>query len=375
MPELSKSTKEPASGGGSLPEPSSPVTQKILSDILPPDGTSLSYPLPKVPERGEWLEIVAGIYWLRMPMPFALDHVNLWLLEDDEGWTVVDCGYATAEIMALWEQFFTGIMQGRPLKKVIVTHGHPDHIGLAAWLVQRKGGQVWLTEGEYRLASDVSAGVVGWHRESLDTFLRCCGVPQEKASLCPMFRQEYLQGVPKLPVAYHRIQHGDSIDIGDRSWQVFTGGGHSPEHASLYSSGVLISGDQVLPTISPNVSVWPEALNADPLRLYLASLESPWELPSDTLVLPAHGKVFRGLHQRLDELMTHHHQGLDLLFDACLEPRSAVDLLPVLFPRKLGDQELQFALGELVAHLNYLCLRGQVRRDKQPDGSWLFLSI
>ena len=128
---------------------------------IPPSGNPLSYTFPQVPEPGEWLEVDAGVYWLRMPMPFALDHVNLWLLEDDEGWTVVDCGFATAEIKALWEQHFTGIMQGRPLKKVIVTHGHPDHIGLAAWLVQRKGGQVWLTENEYQFARDVHTAAVG----------------------------------------------------------------------------------------------------------------------------------------------------------------------------------------------------------------------
>ena len=308
-------------------------------------------------------------------MPFALDHVNLWLLEDDEGWTVVDCGYASDEIMVLWEQHFTGIMQGRPLKKVIVTHGHPDHIGLAAWLVQRKGGQVWLAENEYRFARDIYTEAVGWQRECSENFLRRCGVPESRFSLCAMPQQRFLQGVLKLPAEYHRIKHDDCIEIGDRSWQFITGRGHSPEHTALYSRGVLISGDQILPSISPNIGVWPNDLDADPLTLYLDSLGSMRELPADTLVLPAHGKVFRGLHQRLDELLTHHHQRLDLLFDACQEPRSATDLLPVLFPRRLDEQDLQFALGELLAHLNYLCLRGQVRRDLQSDGSWLFLSL
>jgi glyoxylase-like metal-dependent hydrolase (beta-lactamase superfamily II) len=308
-------------------------------------------------------------------MPFALDHVNLWLLEDDEGWTVVDCGYASDEIMVLWEQHFTGIMQGRPLKKVIVTHGHPDHIGLAAWLVQRKGGQVWLAENEYRFAKDIYTEAVGWQRECSENFLRRCGVPESRFSLCAMPQQGFLQGVPKLPAEYYRIKHDDSIEIGDRSWQFITGRGHSPEHTALYSRGVLISGDQVLPSISPHIGVWPNDLDADPLTLYLDSLGPFRELPADTLVLPAHGKVFSGLHHRLDELLTHHHQRLDLLFDACQEPHSAADLLSVLFPRRLDEQNLQFALGELLAHLNYLCLRGRVRRDLQSDGSWLFLSL
>ena len=304
------------------------------------------------------------------------DHVNLWLLEDDEGWTVVDCGFATAEIKALWEQHFTGIMQGRPLKKVIVTHGHPDHIGLAAWLVQRKGGQVWLTENEYQFARDVHTGAVGWQEECSKSFLRRCGVAEKQVtqSVSP-HHGFFRQGVPMLPDEYSCIEHGDSIEVGGRRWRVVTGGGHSPDHAALYSHGLLISGDQVLPSISPNVSVWPNDLDADPLALYLDSLGSFRELPADTLVLPAHGKVFRGLHQRLDDLLTHHHQRLDLLLDACQEPRSAADLLPVLFPKSLDEQQLQFALGEVVAHLNYLCSRGQVRRDLQSDGSWLFMSL
>jgi glyoxylase-like metal-dependent hydrolase (beta-lactamase superfamily II) len=360
---------------GSLSAPLSPVAKEILSRTLPPGRSALSYPFPQVPDPGEWFEVDVGVYWLRMPMPFALDHVNLWLLKDDEGWTVVDCGYATAEVQVLWEQHFTGIMQGRPLKKVIVTHGHPDHIGLAAWLVQRKGGQVWLAESEYRLARDIYTEAVGWQEECSLNFLRRCGVPEERALISSMPLRSFQQGVPMLPDEYHFIAQGDDIEIGGRSWQVISSGGHSPEHSALYSCGVLISGDQVLPNISPNVSVWPNDLDADPLALYLDSLDSFRELPVDTLVLPAHGKVFRGLPQRLDELSTHHHQRLDLLLDACQEPRSAVDLLSVLFQRRLDEQDLQFALGEVVAHLNFLCLRGQVRQNLQSDGSWLFLSL
>ncbi len=338
-------------------------------------GRELCYPFVQAPEFGACHEVSPGIFWLRMPLPFALDHVNLWLLEDGDGWTLVDCGYASAEIKALWEQHFTGIMQGRPLKKVIVTHGHPDHIGLAAWLAQRKGGQAWIAENEYRLARDVYAGAVGWQRECTENFLRRCGASEDQLSLSTLSQQGYRQGVARLPAEYHCIEHGDCVEIGGRSWQFVTGGGHSPEHTSLYSGDMLISGDQVLPGITSNVSVWPNEPDGDPLALYMASLVSLRGLPAETLVLPSHGKVFRGLHQRLDVLLEHHHQRLDLLFDACQEPRSATELLPVLFPRKLDDQQFQFALGEVVAHLNYLWLRGRIKRDLQSDGRWRFSSV
>jgi glyoxylase-like metal-dependent hydrolase (beta-lactamase superfamily II) len=167
------------------------------------------------------------------------------------------------------------------------------------------------------------------------------------------------------------------LRIGRRQWRVITAFGHAPEHACLFSADgdggpVLISGDQVLPRITTNVGVWGNQPEADPLAQFLRSMDKFRPLPQDTLVLPSHGRVFRGLHQRLDELQAHHAQRLAELEAALDTPKTAAEVLPVLFRRPLDHHQLVFAIAEAIAHLHYLWYAGRATRQRDNDGLWVF---
>ena len=330
----------------------------------------LRFPLATPPRPGDAVAVAPGILWLRMPLPFALDHINLWLLEDGAGWTIVDCGYAMPEAKAAWERIFSAHLGGRPVTRIIVTHYHPDHIGLADWLAERWRVPLWITEKEWlytRVTSRGSDDFVALRRD----FARRAGLDAAASELFSEREKSYREGVPSVPPAFRRIADGTTIEIGGREWRVVVGEGHAPELACLYCSetGVLIAGDQVLPKISPNVSVQPHEPDGDPLARYLASLAKLREAaPSDTLVLPSHNLPFYGLHARIDELAAHHRGRCEELVAALISPRSAVDVLPVLFRRPLDRHQTAFALGEALAHLHYLERRDALDRVHGADG-------
>lgn len=334
----------------------------------------LSYPFAQVPEFGTCQEVAAGVYWLRMPLPFALDHINLWLLEDKESWTLVDCGVSTSKVKGLWEQLFSGFLNVKPIKRVIVSHCHGDHIGLAAWLTERFDAKLFMSDGEYQAACTVHAAGPGWLRQDSEQFLRSCGLPEKHIRLSAYEPSHYHWLVPTIPASRERLYHGMQLVIAGRTWQVLTARGHSPEHICLHCQelGILISCDQVLGEISSNISVWPDNPLTDPLGLYLQSLLDLSTLPPETLLLPSHGRPFYGLHQRLNQLKEHHAARLNLLRDACSEPQKVVDLLPVLFERDLDNQQRHFAIGEALAHLNHLVLRGEMKRELTSDQQWVF---
>ncbi len=330
----------------------------------------LRFPVAAPPRRGELVSIAPGVSWLRMPLPFALDHINLWLLEDGPGWTIVDAGYAMPETQAAWELIFTDHLGGRPVTRIIVTHYHPDHIGLAGWLTERWRARLWITEKEWLYARVMSRGSDDFgplRRE----FARRAGLDAAASELFGAREKSYRRGVPTVSPAFRRIADGVTIQIDGREWRVIVGEGHAPELACLYcaEAGVLISGDQVLPRISPNVSVQPHEPDGDPLAQYLTSLAKlRAAVPSETLVLPSHNLPFFGLHARIDDLAAHHAARCEELVAALTEPRSAVDMLPVLFRRPLDPHQTAFALGEALAHLHYLEGRGALDRVHGPDG-------
>jgi glyoxylase-like metal-dependent hydrolase (beta-lactamase superfamily II) len=330
----------------------------------------LTYPLDAVPRPGEAIEVAPGVHWIRMPLPFALDHINLWALEDGAGWTLVDSGYALDAVKALWEQVFVSVLRERPVKRIIVTHYHPDHVGLAAWLAQRFGAPVWMTEAEYLTAHAVWSGLAGYERDAVLALFRMHGLDEKYLSLFSVRESAYKRGVPALPGSFLRIIDHDEIEIGGRAWIVVEGHGHSPEHAALHCRelGLFISGDMVLPRISTNVSVWAKEPDGDPLGRYLESLDRYRELPAGTRVLPSHGRVFHGLHRRIQELQAHHAERLDLARAACARPKTAAELMPVLFSRELDPHQVFFAIGEAIAHLNHMMQRGEVERTLGSDG-------
>jgi len=333
------------------------------------------YPFAEAPEAGSVTQVAAGIFWLRMPLPFALNHINLWLLDDGAGWTVVDCGYASEGTRAAWERIFDHHLDGRPVTRIIVTHCHPDHIGLVSWLAGKFGLMPWITKSEYLLAHAYYHCIAGTDHGALLALNQKHGLDRARLDSTDWREDQYRNGVPALPDRFRRIRHGETLVIGGNAWKVMVGHGHSPEHAALHceSLGVLISGDMLLPRISTNVSVWPMAPDGDPLAEFLASLDDYAGLDAATLVLPSHGAPFRGMHERIAGLGRHHKLRLDRITEVCDRPATAAELLPHLFQRRFDDYQLIFAMGEAIAHLNYLMHRGVLTRVDDTDGMYRFV--
>ncbi|MFZ6658464.1 MBL fold metallo-hydrolase [Undibacterium sp. TJN19] len=343
----------------------------------------LHYPFGEtLPENAKTMEIAPGVLWIRMGLPFALNHINLWLLEDDvetenghvHGWTVVDCGISSDATMDAWEILFGDLhnhMRGLPVVRVIATHCHPDHIGLADWLCSRWKVQLWMTAGEYAFARMMSASLPGADGTAMFPHFRKHGmVDPAMQEQIQERKTHYTRMVPAVPTAYHRMQEGIAVMIRQRRWQVISGFGHSPEHASLYCAdlNILISGDMLLPRISTNVSVFAIEPEANPVQQYLDSLEKFLPLPEDVLILPSHGKPFKGLHTRVRQLQDHHAERLEEVQAACAVPQSAADIVPIMFRRPLDAHQLTFALGEALAHLHKLWYDGVLRRELGDDG-------
>jgi glyoxylase-like metal-dependent hydrolase (beta-lactamase superfamily II) len=311
-----------------------------------------------------------------MPLPFALDHINLWLLEDDGGLAIVDCGLGDPATQALWQRIFDGFFAGRPVSRVIATHLHPDHAGNAGWLTQRFGVPLWMSQADFLMAHAWRDETAGYSIAALAAHLARNGLAGERLDALASRGNNYARAVPDFPQAYHRIMDGDELTIGGRAWRAIMGYGHAPEHASLYCAelGVLISGDMLLPRISTNISVQQVDPDANPLALFLGSLRRLTELvPADALVLPSHGLPFRGMQERVAQLEEHHRLRLGELEDVCVEPRSAADVIGTLFRRKLDVHQTLFAMGEALAHLNYLMHDGVLARGVGADGTVRFV--
>lgn len=341
-----------------------------------PLESQLAYPFAEeLPAPGSVRAVAPGLAWLRMPLPFALDHINVWLLDDERagrtGVSVIDSGVATEPTRAAWESIFSGAMADAPVLRVFATHCHPDHVGLSGWLCERFQAPFWTTAGEFGFARMMAAALPGVDGPSAIPHFERHGLT-DPAMLEQMRgrRNYYPSLVPNVPEAYTRLQDGQAIAIGAQRWRVITGFGHSPEHAALYCDTlkVLISGDMVLPRISTNVSVFAVEPEGNPLQQYLDSLDKFAGLPAETLVLPSHGRPFRGLHTRITQLREHHVARLAEVKEACREARSAADIVPLMFRRPLDAHQLSFALGEALAHLHKLWNDGMLERVTGVDG-------
>jgi glyoxylase-like metal-dependent hydrolase (beta-lactamase superfamily II) len=342
-----------------------------------PLESQLHYPLgERVPAPGEAIDLAPGVRWLRMGLPFALDHINLWLLEDGAGWTIVDCGITSDATKAAWEQVFERELHGKPVTRVIATHMHPDHIGLAHWLTERWGCRLWISATDYHAARVASQSTTGFGGERAAAFFASHGLTDPQAIAQVRARANYYAGmVPQVPASYRRLMDGMAVAIGGREWRGIVGHGHAPEHIALHCEALnlLISGDMVLPRISTNVSVYDLEPESNPLTLYLDSLSRYETLPADTLVLPSHGKPFTGLHRRIGQLRQHHDERLADVRAACAQRAChAAELLPVLFKRALDLHQTTFAMGEAVAHLHALWYDAKLTRAMGADGIWRF---
>lgn len=341
----------------------------------------LQYPFGEMlPDQGQALEVAPGVKWIRMALPFALNHISLWLVRDvqagREGWTAVDCCISSETSRAQWEEIFNNALEGLPILRVLVTHMHPDHIGLADWLCQRWNAPLWISATDYHVANTLLRTDVGARGAAAADFYASHGLQDQVVLDGIRQRGDHYQNlVPSLPRHFHRLMDGMPIQIGAQTWRCIVGYGHAPEHMALYceQTGVLISGDMVLPRISTNVSVFEMEPTSNSLALFLASLERYRPLPADTLVLPSHGKPFKGLHTRLDQLQSHHKERLKEVSAACkLTACSSADIVPVMFPRILDAHQLPFALGEALSHLHYLWIGGELERELCADGVYRF---
>ena len=352
------------------PDPNHPPRMNALE-------ARLNYPFgDQMPAPAATMEVAPCVRWIRMALPFALDHINLWLLRDEiegrQGWTVVDCCITRDEAKAQWEGIFASQLEGLPILRVVVTHMHPDHIGLAHWLCARWNAPLWISATDYNAARLGSQSTTGFGGETAAAFFASHGLTDPAAIDKIRGRASYYPGmVPDVPRSFRRLQDGQTVVIGGRAWRCIAGFGHAPEHIALYCDElhVLISGDMMLPRISTNVSVYDVEPESNALASFLESIDRFAPLPEDTLVLPSHGKPFRGLHERIRQLHDHHRDRLAEVLDACrAAPQSAADVLPVLFKRPLDLHQTTFAMGEAVAHLHHLWFDGKVRRTQGADG-------
>lgn len=331
----------------------------------------LSYPIEERPGDAQLVEIVPGINWARMPLGGQLAYINIWLIADGDGWTVVDTGLGNQESTDVWEKLLDGPLGGKPIKRVIVTHMHGDHVGMAGWLVRRFHVELWMTRIDFLMCRNLVADTGREAPSEAIRFYRAAGLSEEGLERYRTRFGLFGRNINSLPNSYRRIREHDEIEIGGRTFQILIGSGHTAEHACLYcpSENLLISGDQILPRISSNVSVQPTEPDANPLQDWIDSCHKlKGELPEDALVLPAHQEPFHGVHLRLQALIDDHETSLERLHAWCAEPRRAVDCFPALYRSRITSGVYLLATGESLAHLNCLMARGRLTRTSDASG-------
>lgn len=334
---------------------------------------AITFPFPDPPEPGAATEVAPGILWMRLPLPMALDHVNIYALEDGPGWAIIDTGMRSRRGEALWESILHGPLRGRPVTRVILTHHHPDHVGMAGWF-QARGAALYATRTAWLYARMLTLDVQPQATPQAMAFWTRAGLSPERLAIRAAERPfNFADVVHPMPQGFIRIEEGDTLHLAGRDWTIRLGQGHAPDHATLWSDGIVLGGDQLLPGISANIGVYPTEPEADPLSEWLASCAAlrPHARETD-LILPGHKLPFTGLPFRLGQMIENHLSALDRLRDHLATPRTAVECFPVLFKRPIGPAEEGLALVEAVAHLNCLLRRRQVSRSLGPAGAYLW---
>ena len=335
-----------------------------MQDIISPPALAFPHPRPPVP--GTAIEVAPGILWIRLALPFRLDHVNVYLIDDGEGWAVLDTGLGDEPTQAAWDALLDGPLNGRPLTRILVTHYHPDHMGLAGWLCERFGLRLWMSQTEYLVSLTIHLDPGALNSEPYRSFYRSHGLDAETTQKLLTNGHRYLRMVSEMPRTFRRVIAGEFLRIGRRNFEVLTGGGHAPEQVMLFcaAENLLLCADQVLAKISPNISVQAMDPDGDPLGIYLRSLGNlKGRMREDVLVLPGHNLPFFGLYARLAELAAHHEARCVAIIEACRRaPHTTADLVPIVFHRTIDDpHQMGFAFSEVLAHVNYLLHERRLR--------------
>lgn len=324
------------------------------------------------PESGQIIDVATDIGWMRLPLPLHLNHVNIWILDDGDGWTLIDCGANTPDTRQLWESAIAGPLASKPVHRMVATHGHIDHVGFAGPLNDLLGNPEFrMTRVEWLSASLRAAERSEAESEAASRrFFRAHGFPQDEVDSVSQraFSLDLLRPLPP----FVRMIQGETLRMGGRDWEVMIAGGHAPEHASFYcrDSRILIVGDQILSPITPVIAVFPQEPDADPLGDYLASLPVFRALPEDTLVLPSHGVPFTGLHARIDVLRQHHETRLVRTCEAAGAGATAYEVALAYFPKAMKDGRRRLAFAETLAHLRYAANAGMLRSWR--DGATIY---
>ena len=346
-----------------------------MGDIAP---KGLNYPWEAPPQHGVPIEVAEGVLWFRLPLPMKLDHVNVYALDEGDSWTVIDTGFASKKCKAIWQGMMDGPLGGKPISRVVVTHHHPDHIGLAGWLKSDFGAELVTTRTAWLTARMLTLDVQEVPNAETLAFYKLSGMDAElyakRATERPF---NFADIVAPIPLGYTRIQEGEQIKMGGRTWDIHMGNGHAPEHATFWSQddNLVLAGDQILSSISPNVGVYATEPMADPIGEWLEACERLNLLVQDDhLVLGGHKLPFTGLPQRMRQLIENHHSALKRLEKYIEPPKSASECFSCLFKRPIGEGEYGLALVESVAHLSHLYQTGLATRELRSDGAWVYQS-
>ena len=328
----------------------------------------------KLPVPLEPIEVAEGILWFRLPMPIALDHINIYLLDDGDSWVLIDTGLADTKSIEIWTNILKKYLSKRPIQKIIGTHFHPDHVGLAGWLIERTDAEFWMTQIEWLSARQAYLTVDSGASQAMSTFYKKANLKPDLIKIYDDIGNDYRSMVTPIPLEYDRIEHSTLFKIGDRIWKPVFGSGHSPDHVSFYceKDRIMLGGDMLLPRITPIIAVWWQEPNADPLEGYIEFLKTLGSIGSDALILPAHNRPYKELQTRVADLISHHNERLEITYEACKNENSAEAIMQELFIRKLDPFQTRFAIGETIAHINNLIKKGTLKRRLDDDGVYFY---